>query len=56
MKPSVTITLNQAVLDAAKDFAKAERRSLSQQAEMWIEDKLRSLGALPKVATKAARK
>lgn len=55
MKASVTLTLDEPVLAAAKTFAATERRSLSQQTEIWIEEKLRQLGILPRKPAKPAK-
>ncbi|MCB1093323.1 MAG: hypothetical protein KDL87_17430 [Verrucomicrobiae bacterium] len=40
MKISTTISLDEGLLEAARAFARSERRSLSAQIEAWIEEKL----------------
>jgi hypothetical protein len=40
MKISTTVSLDEEILEAAKGFAKSERRSLSAQIEVWIAEKL----------------
>lgn len=40
MKVSTTVSIDEEILEAAKGFAKSERRSLSAQIEVWIAEKL----------------
>lgn len=40
MKVSTTISIEKAILDAAREVAESERRTFSAQLEKWIEEKL----------------
>lgn len=40
MKSNTTISIEEDVLNAAREAAKSERRTLSNQIEVWIAEKL----------------
>jgi len=54
MKQSTTISLDEKLLEAARQEAKSQRRTLSAQLEIWLEEKFAKADAAPKAKNRPA--